>query len=118
MSLNKSDRDALLEVIGIIEENKGEEISVLDMREHSIAASFFVLANGTNPKHVRAIADDLKDKFSEKLIRREGLDSGSWVVLDFGEYLIHIFDEEVRTFYDLGGLWADFELTRESVENI
>ncbi len=116
MSLNKSDRQALLEIVEIIDEKKGDEVSVLDMRQHSIAASFFILANGTNPKHVRAIAEDLEEKFSGKLLRREGLKSGSWVVLDYGEYFIHLFEEDVRLFYDLEGLWADYELPLESIQ--
>ncbi|MBS3812933.1 ribosome silencing factor [Candidatus Bipolaricaulota bacterium] len=116
MSLNTTDKKALLEIVHIIDEKKGEEVSVLDMRQHSIAASFFVLANGTNPKHVRAIAEDLEEKFSGDLLRREGLDSGSWVVLDYGEYFVHVFDEDVRLFYDLEGLWADYEVPLDNLQ--
>lgn len=116
MSLNHEDQRILLELVKLIENKKGEKIKILDMRQHSIASSFFILANGDNPKHVRAIAENLEDNFSENLLRKEGLESGAWVVLDFGEYFVHIFDEEVRLFYDLEGLWADFQLPLEILE--
>ncbi len=116
MSLNREDQQILLELVKLIEDKKGDKIEILDMREHSIALSFFILANGDNPKHVRAIAENLEENFSANLLRKEGLESGAWVVLDFGEYFVHIFDEEVRLFYDLEGLWADFGLPLEALE--
>lgn len=107
MSLNDEERHDLLRLLEIIEDKKGEQAKVLDMRDHTIATRFFVLANGTNPKHVRALAEELLGKYEKDVAHKEGLDTGSWIVLDYGEVMVHLFDEDVRKFYDLDDLWMD-----------
>lgn len=107
MSLSDEERENLLKLIDIIEEKKGEEARVLDMRDHTIATRFFLLANGTNPKHVKALAEELMENYDGEVIHKEGLDTGSWIVLDYGEIMVHIFNEDVRKFYDLDDLWVD-----------
>ncbi|MFB6291290.1 MAG: ribosome silencing factor [Candidatus Bipolaricaulia bacterium] len=107
MSLNEEEKRNLLKFLEIIEDKKGEQAKVLDMRDHTIATRFFVLANGTNPKHVKALAEEVLEKYDEPVDHKEGLDTGSWVVLDYGEVMIHLFNEEVRKFYDLDDLWVD-----------
>jgi ribosome-associated protein len=70
----------------------------------------FLLCNGTNRRHVRAIAEGILDDMraaGHKPIGVEGLDASRWVLLDFGDVLVHVFDEPMRGFYDLDGLWAD-----------
>jgi len=107
LSLSKEERQGLLKILEIIEDKKGEETKVLDMRDHTIATRFFVLANGTNPKHVRALAEELLEKYGKEVAHKEGLGRSSWVVLDYGEVMVHLFDEDVRKFYDLDDLWVD-----------
>ena len=107
MSLDNEERKELIKLLDIIEDRKGEETKVLDMRDHTIATRFFVLANGTNPKHVKALAEELEEKYDKKPSHKEGLDTGSWAVLDYGEIMVHIFDEDVRKFYDLDDLWIE-----------
>lgn len=107
MSLDDEERQDLLRILEIIEEKKGEQTRVLDMRDHTIGTRFFVLANGTNPKHVRALAEELLEKYEKKVDHKEGLDTGSWIVLDYGEVMVHLFNEDVRKFYDLDDLWID-----------
>ncbi|MFP4135543.1 MAG: ribosome silencing factor [Candidatus Acetothermia bacterium] len=103
-------------ILEIIEDKKGERVRILDMRDHSLATSFFVLADGTNPKHVRAIAENLEEEFDDQPLGKEGLDDGSWVALDYGEIMVHVFDEEVRDFYDLDDLWVDREFSLEKAK--
>ena len=110
MSLSDEEREDLLSLLEILEEKKGEQAKVLDMRDHTIATRFFILANGSNPKHVRALAEELLEKYERKPVHKEGMDTGSWIVLDYGEFMIHLFDEEVRKFYDLDDLWIDRDL--------
>lgn len=107
MSLDEEESQELLRLLEIIEDKKGERPKILDMRDHTIATRFFVLANGTNPKHVRALAEDLLEKYDKEVVHKEGLNDGSWVVLDYGEVMVHLFDEDVRNFYDLDDLWID-----------
>ena len=115
MSLNEEERNDLRKFLDIIEDKKGEQTRVLDMRDHTLATRFFILANGTNPKHVKAIARNLEEEYPEKPIHKEGAEEGSWVVLDYGEVMVHIFDEDVRLFYDLDDLWIDRDLPLEAL---
>ena len=70
----------------------------------------FVIGSGTSNRHVRSLADDVEMKlreFGERPLRREGADYGRWVLLDYGDVVVHLFDVETRDFYDLERLWAD-----------
>ncbi|MFB6215261.1 MAG: ribosome silencing factor [Candidatus Bipolaricaulia bacterium] len=107
MSLSDEEKQDLLKLLEIIEDKKGERAKVLDMRDHTIATRFFVLASGTNPKHVRALAEELLEKYDGDVAHKEGLDAGSWIVLDYGEVMVHLFNDDVRQFYDLDDLWVD-----------
>jgi ribosome-associated protein len=116
LSRDLEEREDLRTLLNLIEDKKGEKARIIDMRDHSLATSFFVLANGTNPKHVRAIAENLEEKFDSKPSGKDGFEDGSWVALDYGEVMVHIFDEEVRDFYDLDDLWVDREFSLEKAE--
>lgn len=118
MSPDIEEREDLRSLLDIIEDKKGKQIRVLNMRDHTLATSFFVLANGTNPKHVRAIAEQIEDNYKQDPLHKEGLDTGSWAVLDYGEIMVHVFDEEVRTFYDLDDLWMDRDFSLEKLNKV
>lgn len=96
----------LREVLTLIAEKKGESTVILDMREFSIPTDFFVITEGDNPKQVKAIADNILEKLPAPL-RSEGWESKNWIVLDCGSLIVHIFQRELRKFYDLEGLWGD-----------
>jgi ribosome-associated protein len=102
--------ELLRQVIDLISEKKGEQTLILDMRDFSIPTDFFVITAGDNAKHVKAIADHLVEKFPAALHRSEGWDSKNWIVLDYGDLIIHVFQRELRRFYDLEGLWGDKEI--------
>jgi ribosome-associated protein len=70
----------------------------------------FVIGSGTSNRHVRSLADDVEERLREigdRPLRKEGADYGRWVLLDYGDLVIHLFDVETRDFYDLERLWAD-----------
>jgi len=70
----------------------------------------FVIGSGTSNRHVRSLADDVEMKLresGERPLRREGAEYGRWVLLDYGDIVVHLFDTETRDFYDLERLWAD-----------
>ncbi len=83
---------------------------VLDLRTISDAADWFVVVSGTSDTHVRAIADHVLETLAEHGLRAhhvEGLAAGRWVLLDFFDFVVHVFHPTLRAFYQLEGLWSD-----------
>lgn len=112
-AIERETEKTLREIVALISEKKGEEIVILDMREFSIPTDFFVIAHGDNPKQVKAIADNILEKFPQQVLRSEGWESKNWIVLDYGDFIVHIFQKDLRRFYDLEGLWGDRPLHLE-----
>lgn len=97
----------LREAITLINDKKGEDVIVLDMRDTSMPVSYFLIASGDNPTHVKAIVNGLLSALPLQAIHKEGAAERSWVLLDYGSLVIHIFQREMRQFYDLDSLWSD-----------
>lgn len=96
--------------VNALDDKKAEEIRVLDIREVSIIADYFIIANGTNSNQIRALVDNVQEKmhkagYSIKAV--EGHQNTSWVLLDYTDIIIHIFSKEDRLFYDLEHIWRD-----------
>lgn len=94
----------------ILDNKKGGRINVIKIEDISSLADYFVIANGTSSTHVRALADELEEKLKTEGVsptRVEGYRSNSWVLLDYGSVVVHVFTGEAREFYDLDRLWAD-----------
>lgn len=92
------------------EDKQGENVVALDVHKLTSLAHYFVIMHGNSDRHVRALAQnimDVMDKNDNKLWHKEGLDSGQWVLLDYGPVIIHIFYKEIREFYNLERLWGD-----------
>ncbi len=94
-----------------IYEKKGEDVVGLDLREIASFTEYFVIATGGNQRQVQAIADEINEKlkkqFSARPVRIEGYNAAEWVLLDYGDFIVHIFGREARDFYDLARLWRD-----------
>lgn len=91
-----------------VEDRKAENVEVLDLRERTLIADYFVLASGTSNVHIRGIVDSVLDKMKgrgERAARIEGYAEGRWVLLDYGDVVLHVFAPEEREFYDLETLW-------------
>jgi ribosome-associated protein len=90
---------------------KAEDIAVLDVRKVSSVTDYFVIASGTSHPHLRAIVEEisskLRDEHDLRPSRLEGSTSGSWVVLDYFDVIVHVMHSETRKHYDLEGLWGD-----------
>jgi len=90
---------------------KAEEALILDVRGLVSYCDFFLIFSGTNRRHVRAIADGVREEVEKATgvhaLGVEGMDACRWVLLDFGSCVVHVFDADLRDFYDLEGLWAD-----------
>ena len=91
-------------------DKKAKDTVILELKDLSTIADYFVICSGENPAQIRAIADAIDEFFSSQKISplgREGLDFARWVLIDYGDIIIHIFDEETRAFYDLEKFWID-----------
>lgn len=93
------------------DEKKAVDMIGLDLREIASFTEFFVIASGTNQRQVQAIADEINEQLKKQLRRRpvriEGYTTAEWVLLDYGDFVIHLFNKEARDFYDLERLWRD-----------
>jgi ribosome-associated protein len=106
------DRSAELARLAIaaLEDKKAEDVRVIDIGDVSVLADYFIIASGNNRIQVQAMADEVEDRLGRagaipKQI--EGYQAGNWVLLDFGDVIIHIFDAQNRLFYDLERIWKD-----------
>ena len=92
-------------------EKKAFDMVALDLRNIASFTEFFVIASGSNQRQVQAIADEINEQLKKQLstrpIRIEGYNSGEWVLLDYGDFIVHIFNGDAREFYDLARLWRD-----------
>ena len=103
----RPERELLLRARRLIEDKKGGHPILIDLRESSIPTSFFLIAEGENPLHVRAMAEELLKKLPIEPLHVEGMAEGRWVLMDYGDFVVHLFEREARGFYDLEELWSD-----------
>lgn len=92
-------------------DKKAFNVRILDVREISSLTDFLVLASGSSDRQVKAAAESvnlgLKKDYDTRPIGIEGMNDGRWVLIDYGDVMVHVFHEPVRLFYDLDGLWCD-----------
>lgn len=98
-------------IVKAADDKKAADIKVLDLHEVSVVTDYFVICTGTSSTQTKAIADNIEEKLEKeqnlRLLRREGYSQGSWVLLDYGSVVVHIFKPEEREFYNLERLWGD-----------
>ena len=97
-----------------LEDKKAEDIRVIDISEVTVIADYFIIATGTNRTQIQTLADHVEETLGRagaELKQAEGYDSANWVLLDFRDVIVHIFDRENRLFYDLERIWRDGRLT-------
>lgn len=92
-------------------EKKAFDLVALDLREIASFTEFFIIASGANQRQAQAIADEiqeqLKRQLKSKAVRIEGYSSAEWILIDYGDFIVHIFEQKAREFYDLQRLWRD-----------
>src|SRR5215467_6250240 len=102
-------RQQVARAVKAIEEKKGEDVVILEMDRSSGAfTDYFIVCSGTNPRQIQAIADDVQKQLSEAGQRPnsvEGYNQAEWVLLDYVDFVLHVFSERARRFYDLERLW-------------
>lgn len=101
--------DLARHIVDVVEEHKAEEIVLLDLRPETVIADFFVIANGNSERQLRALMDYVREDVKEKLgilpANGEGTAASGWVLLDYGDVVVHLFAEEKREYYNIEGLW-------------
>ncbi|MBI1249658.1 ribosome silencing factor [bacterium] len=95
----------------VIEDNKGRDICILDMRHLTPIFDYFVIGTGGSRRQLHAMSEEIDDKLEKELgdrrMGREGYDESRWILLDYGTIVVHLFDEETREYFQLEQLWAD-----------
>lgn len=101
-------------ISAVLDDKKARDIKILEVNQQTIIADYFVVATGTSPTHVRALAGEvefqMKEKFQVAPSRVSGQGSGDWIILDYDSVLAHIFASESRDYYKLEKLWGDGEI--------
>ncbi len=93
-----------------LEDKKAEDISIIDISEVSVIADYFIIAAGKNKNQIQALSDAVNEKLGRAgllLKQIEGYNNANWILLDFGDIIVHVFDKENRLFYDLERIWRD-----------
>ena len=103
-------------IIEALEDNKAHRIVKIDLRKiENCFCSFFVICHGTSGTHIAGLTDAVEEKVREDLDERpfhiEGLNAAQWVVVDYGDIVVHIFEKELRDYYQLEDFWADAQIT-------
>ncbi len=91
-------------------ETRGEDIRILRVEELCSYADYFVVATGRNRRQLRAMAEETEDAMERSHLRKrgvEGLSGGEWILLDYGDVIVHLFDPSARAFYQIEEIWAD-----------
>ena len=100
-----------LRVSQIIDETRGSHVQILDLRDVTDVFDYFVIATGTSRRQMHAMADEIKQTIrrdmQDEVRAIEGYEESKWIVMDFGNVVVHLFDVQSRTYWDLENLWAD-----------
>ncbi|MDZ7616907.1 MAG: ribosome silencing factor [Patescibacteria group bacterium] len=109
----KTDHNALeraLTAARVAAENRGRDVVILDMRELTPVFDYFVIANGTSRRQLHAMSEEidhaLEDSLGDRRIGIEGYNESRWILLDYGDVVVHLFEPETRRYYSLEQLWA------------
>lgn len=116
MAKNNSNDDLLANIIKGIEDVKGADIDILDLREiDNTVCDYFIVCNGNSNTQVVAIANSIQKVVSKELKEKpwhvEGMENGEWVLMDFVNIVVHVFQTHIREYYDIESLWGDAKIT-------
>ncbi len=118
MQKNKASADELISLIILgIEEVKGVDINLLDLREiENTVCDYFIICNGTSNTHVNAITSSIQKTVSKAIKDKpwhvEGSENAEWILMDYVNVVVHVFQKQIRDFYDIEGLWGDAKVTQ------
>ena len=103
-------RDMARKAVAMLEDRKAVDVKVINIEKVSSLADYFIIASGTNRNQVQAMADNVEEALEKEGVRPkniEGYQTANWILMDYGDIVIHLFDEENRLFYDIERIWRD-----------
>ena len=109
---NISQNEKLSTIVKALDSKRAEDIRIIEIGDLTIVADYFVIANGTSTTHTKTLAEEVEYQLSQNGVepnRTEGYNGSSWVILDYGDIVVHVFYKETRDYYQLERLWADGE---------
>jgi ribosome-associated protein len=99
------------QIVDLVTDKKGENIVLLDLREVTLFTDFFVIANANSDRQLNAIQESIRDEIKKQYqiypLRVEGRGENGWILMDYGDVIVHLFLPTIRAYYDLEGHWAD-----------
>ena len=115
--VEKNSKEMAKIAVAALEEKKAKDIKILDISGVSVLADYFIIASGSNRNQVQAMADEAQEKlykagYEAKPV--EGYQTANWILMDYQDIIVHIFDEENRLFYDLERIWRDGSLVEKA----
>lgn len=113
-----NNKEIALLAVNALEDKKAEDIRIIDISEISTIADYFIIADGSNKSQIQAMADNVSEILGRAgvTVRQiEGYQNANWILMDFQDIIIHIFDRENRLFYDLERIWRDGVLIEKEV---
>ena len=108
--LSNASKNMAILAIQALEDKKAEDVRIIDISEISVIGDYFIIAGGSSQTQIRALCDNVQEKLERAgypCRQTEGYDTANWVLMDFGDIIIHIFDKENRLLYDLERIWRD-----------
>lgn len=110
--MQMTQNEALKLIVKTLDSKKAEDIKVIKIKELSVLADYFVIADGTSSTQTRALADEVEFRLKEAGLapnQIQGNNGSNWIVLDYGDIIVHVFSRDQRDFYNLERLWRDGE---------
>ena len=107
---NTRSKEMVKLAVAALEDKKGEDIKVIDITEVTVLADYFIIASGMNRNQVQALVDNVEEALGRagfEVKQVEGYQTANWILMDFGDIIVHVFDSENRLFYDLERIWRD-----------
>ncbi len=106
----EKDLEVIKQLVQFLNDRKAEDIVTLDLREHANIADYFIIATGANKPHLKALYDGMQRLFKDagfKGYHKDGVPDSGWMIMDYNGVMVHVFERELREFYDLEKLWKD-----------
>ncbi len=103
-------KEAAKLAVNALEDKKAQDLKIIDISDISTIADYFIIASGTNRTQIQALCDNVEETLGKAGIvkkQTEGYQNANWILMDFGDIVVHIFDKENRLFYDLERIWRD-----------
>ena len=107
-----SSKSLLKKIISLADDKKAENIVALDVSKFSNKLIYFVVSSAIKSIQLKDIADNIKDNISENHCKTDGYENGTWIILDYVDIVVHVFFDEMRSYYDLERIWFDAKVVK------